>query len=236
MSGRGHIVDDRDQSVGKTAPPNFAMRAHFGRPSVEIPSHPVAECLGQPGAVASGSTYNEIDCQLSLVLEPLRTAVTGREAVLDMLHGVLSAGLYVPAGPNAPRPPILRSSVETDSILHMSREWRYSLRSLILERLEQSVYEGELPEDTDIEVLSCLCMSFASGLAASLQDGISAVSLANSVALFVGTVGFHRVRAPKRRPRNSPSVVPPVFTLVKREPVVKQTCCHVQELHASPVP
>lgn len=202
MSDRGHIVDDRDQPVRKTAQPNIAMRAHFGRPpAVETPS---------------GSTCNEIDCQLSFVLAPLRRAVTGREAVLDMLHGVLSAGLYVAAGPNTPRSPILHSGVETDSILQMSREWRYSLRSLIVERLEQSVYEGELPEDADVHVLSCLCMSFASGLAASLQDGISAASLANSIALFVESIGFHRVRELKRRLRNSPSVVAPVFTLVKR--------------------
>jgi hypothetical protein len=93
-----------------------------------------------------------------------------------------------------------------------SQELRYALRSQIIKRLKDAVFEGELPENADVEVLSCLCISFASGLAAILQDGISVTSLVDSVALFVESVGLNKVRPPKRRPRNSHQVL----TLVKR--------------------
>jgi hypothetical protein len=216
MSGREHDVADRDQSSVGTAQPRLAMRAHFDSlRGCQILSHPDAGSLVQAAGVAPEIEHNEIDCQLSSVLEPLRTAATGREAVLDMLQRVLSA-VPMGAGQNASFLAVLHSNVENDSTQQTSRERRYALRSQILKRLEHSVLEGELPEDADIEALSCLCMSYVSGLAASLQDGIPGASLADSVALFVETVGFHKLRTLKRRTRGSPAVPTPRLTLVKR--------------------
>jgi hypothetical protein len=217
MNGREHIVDDRDQSSVRADRSHFAMRAHpGGLRAVQILNHPDAECLVPLAGAESGSTYNEIDRQLSFVLEPLRAAATGREAILDMLRRVLSASLPTSYGPSTFLPAVLHFSVETDSNPQTSRERRHSLRSQILKRLEHSVSEGELPEGADIEVLSCLCMSFVSGLVISLQDGISKALLEGSIALFVESVGFHKVRAAKRRLRSTPPVVRPVLTLVKR--------------------
>jgi hypothetical protein len=216
MSVPERTADNQNQWVAITPEPSPAMRAHSWPCTVEVLGHCAAECLLKPDGLVSASGYNEIDRQLPSVLVPLRTAATGREAVLSMLHAVLSRAASMPAGPNSSPSGGLSPTVEIDSILRKNREWRASLRSLVAERLEQSVYEGELPENANIEGLSSLCTLFASGLAASLQDGISASSLATSISLFVESVGFHRVRAPKRRRRNSPSVIRRGLTLVKR--------------------
>jgi hypothetical protein len=217
MTDPKQILDNRDQSAVKTPRTDSTLRANLGRRcEVEILSHLVVECSPRTAGVASGIECNETDCLLSLVLDPLQTAKTGQEAVLEMLNGVLSAGLSMPAGPNAPFSAILPGSGEADSTGPISRQWRHSLRNLIDERLERSVHEGELPEDAALEVLSCLCTSFASGLVVSLQDGISAASLAKSICLFVESLGFHRVRRPKRSSVTSPSVMRQGITLVKR--------------------
>jgi hypothetical protein len=158
----------------------------------------------------------EIDRQLLSVSEPLRVAPTGREAVLDMFKRVVSAGLLVSRKQRAPLLAALHSSPENDPNQWTSRERRFALRGQILKRLEHSVREGELPEDADVEALSCLCMSFVSGLAASLEDGISGDSLEDSIALFVESVGFHKVRMPKRRSPSGSQTSKPVLTLVKR--------------------
>jgi hypothetical protein len=216
MSVRERTVDNQDQWVAITPQPSHAMRAHSWPCTVEVLSPSVAECLLEPDGLVSRGSYNEIDLQPASVLAPLRTAATGREAVLSMLHAVLFGSAWVPAGPNVSPSGGSSPTAENDSILRKSREWRASLRSLVSERLERSVYEGELPENANIEGLSSLCTLFASGLAASLQDGISAASLATSISLFLESVGFHSVRAPKRRRRNSPSVIRRGLTLVKR--------------------
>jgi hypothetical protein len=217
MRGREHIGGDRDQSIVGTAQPGLATRSHFDLlRGCQILSHPDAESPVQPAGVAPEIEHDGIDRQLWSVLELLRKAATGRDAVLDMLQRVLSAGLPMSAGYNAPFLAALHLNVENDSTQQTSRERRYALRSQLLKRLEHSVLEGELPEDADIEALSCLCMSFISGLAASLQDGISGTSLADSVVLFVEAVGFHKVRTPKRRSRGSPPVLTRGLTLVKR--------------------
>jgi hypothetical protein len=215
MSVSQRTLDNHDSWVAITPEPGPAMRAHAWPCTIEALSPSAAECPLELDGLVSGSGYNEIGRPPS-VLAPLRAAATGREAVLSMLHAVLSGGASVPTGPNVP--PLRASSptVEDDSSLRKNREWRASLRSLVSERLERSVYEGELPENANIEGLSALCTLFASGLAASLQDGISATSLATSISLFVESVGFHSVRAPKRRRRSTPSVIRRGLTLVKR--------------------
>jgi hypothetical protein len=151
---------------------------------------------------------------VTVISEPLRTAATGQEAVRDMLRRVLSAGLSISPRPNAPR--VFHFDVEMDSTRPMGHEWRHQLRTELVTRLEHSVSEGELRESADVQVLSCLCMSFASGLAVSLQDGISKACLEGSIPLFLESVGFHKIRAPKRRSRGSSPVGTRMLTLVKR--------------------
>jgi hypothetical protein len=167
-----------------------------------------AESVNQPPAVGTGSVFHEVDCQLAVISEPLRTAATGQEAVRDMLQGVLAASLPVPT--------VLHFGVEIDSTRAVGKEWRHQLRRQLIKRLQHSVSEGELPEDADVQVLSCLCVSFASGLAVSLQDGISKTWLEGSIPLFLESVGFHKIRIPKRRPRGSSPLRRGVLTLVKR--------------------
>ena len=147
-------------------------------------------------------------------MKALRAPTTGRQALMDLLLGLLSSDL-VSVEPES-MAKILEGPVSSESVEGMSREWRYTLRNLIYQRLERSVGDGELPERADIEVLSCLCISFASGLITSLQDGISAESLTNAIDLFVESVGFHKVRTPKRRSRNASTTVASGLTLVKR--------------------
>jgi hypothetical protein len=217
MIDREHIADDQDESVAGTAQPHFEVRTHsVGPRALQILNPSDAECLHQDAGVASGSLCSEIDGQLAPVLEPLKMAATGREAVQDMLLGVLSADLSTAPGSNASLPALLHFSVDTDSTLQTSRACRHSLQSQIHQRLEHSVSEGELPECADVQVLSCLCMSFMSGLAVSLQDGIPKECLEDSIPLFVESVGFHKVRIPKRRERSTSPVQASGLRLVKR--------------------
>jgi hypothetical protein len=175
-----------------------------------------SECPTQPADFVSGTRYRETDCRLSPVFEPLRVAATGREAMLGMLGGIVSAGLNADKGSNASLAGNLPCELEARSVQTKRSEQRHSLQSLIIERLGRSVHEGELPEDTNVDVLSCLCTSFASGLSVSVQDGISAASLESSIALFVEKLGFHRVRETKRRSARNQSAMRPGLRLVKR--------------------
>jgi len=184
--------------------------------AVEISSRPRTEHLTLRPGLASESTCSEAERHLWAALERLRTARTGREAVLNILHEVLAAGVRELAESNAAPPAILNGTVAVDSTQQISREWRHSLRSLLFELLERSVFEGELPEDAETEVLTCLCTSFVSGLAVGLRDGLPTEALAQSISLFVESVGFHKIRPPRRSPGDSQKVLAPVITLVKR--------------------
>jgi hypothetical protein len=215
MSFSQRILNSQELWVATTPESSRAMRAHAWPFAIEALSPPDAECLLEPDGLVSGMDHKEIGPAPS-VLAPLRTAATGREALLTMLHAVLSGGACAPTGANVSSSEDSCPTVENDSSLRNNREWRAALRSLVSERLEQSVYEGELPEKANVDGLSSLCTLFASGLAASLQDGISATSLATSISLFVESLGFHGVRSPKRRRRYSPSVVRRGLSLVKR--------------------
>jgi hypothetical protein len=126
---------------------------------------------------------------------------------------VLSASLSMRSESNASSPVLSPVSVETASLHEASGGQRDLLRYQILERLEHSLWEGELPEHADIQAVSCLCMSLASGLGVCLQDGISKTWLENSIHQFVESVGFHKVPAPKRRARNT--LPAPALRLVK---------------------
>jgi hypothetical protein len=215
MSFSQRTLDNQDLWVATPSEPSPATRAHAWPFAIGTLSPSGGERLLEPDGLVSGKEYREIGRPPS-VLAPLRTAATGREALLTMLHVVLSGGACVPAEPNVSPSGDSCPTVENDLRLRINREWRASMRSLVSERLEQSVYEGELPENANVDGLSSLCTLFATGLAASLQDGIPATSLATSISLFVESLGFHSARAPKRRRRNSPSVIRRGLTLVKR--------------------
>jgi hypothetical protein len=73
-------------------------------------------------------------------------------------------------------------------------ERRRSLSKQIQFRLVQSVTEGELPEDTNCEVLANLCLTLLSGLTFRVLDGAPPNLLFRSLELFVNTLGF----APRR--------------------------------------
>ena len=119
----------------------------------------------------------------------------------DLLNGLIAPDLALAQRKSLS--PTSHGPIVGDLAQRMDREWRFTLRIRIYERLESAVTEGELPEKADIEVLCCLCTSFACGLRTSLEDGIATESLANAIALFVESLGFHKVREPKRRRRNS---------------------------------
>jgi hypothetical protein len=175
-----------------------------------------SECLARRADFDLEDRHPEPDCQLSPVLEPLRAGATGREAMLEMLRGIISAGSGGDTGSNAALAGNLPCELEDCSVQTRRSEQRHSLHSLLVERLGRSVHEGELPEDTNVEVLSCLCTSFASGLSVSVQDGICAASLASSIALFVERLGFHRVRATRRRSVRNRSAMRSGLRLVKQ--------------------
>jgi CRISPR/Cas system-associated endoribonuclease Cas2 len=153
---------------------------------------------------------------LDLIFRPLHTASTGREALLGMLPGVLAVARSEQ-----------NSSLTAATLLGDKnfqpraprRETSELLRIQVLRRLERSVYEGELPENTDIQVLSCLCVAFAHGLALSLNNGISQMGLETSITLFVENLGFHKVRKAKRPARGRAPVRGPVLVKGARKAV-----------------
>jgi hypothetical protein len=145
------------------------------------------------------------------VLEPLTRVKTGREALHEMLEHVVNLGIsesasIVQIGPT--QPPAEGAS---NSCHQSVKDLRQMLKMRIVERLEESVSDGELPEKTDVATLSTLCVSFLIGLVVSAQDETPTSSLRDSVTLFVSSLGFHTVRPAKQRHPGSQ----PVLFLVK---------------------
>jgi AcrR family transcriptional regulator len=131
------------------------------------------------------------DTEASLAQEPLRVSPTGREAILSMLeenvrlrrHSPRYCGclftfnaFVIPPG-----------DVDLQEFL---TERRRSLSKQIRLRFAQSVTEGELPGNTNCEVLASLCLTLLSGLAFRVLDGALPGLLFRSLELFVNALGF----------------------------------------------
>jgi AcrR family transcriptional regulator len=146
------------------------------------------------------------DTEASLAQEPLRVSPTGREAILSMLEenvrlrrhwprycGCLFTfnAFVIPPG--------------DAGLQDFLTERRRSLSKQIRLRLVQSVTEGELPEDTNCEVLANLCFTLLSGLTFRVLDGAPSGLLFRSLELFVNALGFAprrgRARPHAARPR-----------------------------------
>jgi hypothetical protein len=148
----------------------------------------------------------KLDDLLAQASEPLRRAKTGKEAIHDMLQIAVSlAAAFCRSRNNHPAiSPIATELSFTDRSI---KDRRQALVHQLRERLEESVSEGELPENANVESMSALCMSVLNGLVFCIQDDVPAASLRDSVRLFVESLGFHGVRPLRRCARRSPVVL-----------------------------
>jgi hypothetical protein len=167
-------------------------------------------------------TAQESDCSennslLELIWRPLQTASTGREALRGMLLGVLAAVARSESNPSEPAGSL--RGEKDEPLRAPRRETSELLRMQVLRRLKHSVYEGELPENADVQVLTCLCVSFAQGLAVSMNNAISQTWLETSITLFVENLGFHKIRKAKRPARGCAPVRGPVLVKGARKAV-----------------
>jgi AcrR family transcriptional regulator len=153
------------------------------------------------------------ETEASLAKESLTATPTGREAILSMLEENARLRRHRPRycgclfAFNAFVIPL------EDADLHdFLSERRRLLSKQIRSRLMQSVAEGELPEQTNCEVLASLCLTLLSGITFRVLDGASPGLLFRALELFVNALGFaprgSRVspgaarRARRRHPRN----------------------------------
>jgi AcrR family transcriptional regulator len=145
-----------------------------------------------------------IDTEASLAQEPLRVSPTGREAILSMLeenarlrrHWPRYCGCLFTLNAFVIPP-------EDADLQDFLTERRRSLSKQIRLRLVQSVMEGELPEDTNCEVLADLCLTLLSGLTFRVLDGATPSLLFRSLELFVDALGFAPGRVRPRAARHA---------------------------------
>jgi AcrR family transcriptional regulator len=135
------------------------------------------------------------DTEASLAQEPLLVSPTGREAILSMLEENVRLRRHWPKHCGClftynafVIPP------EDADLQDFLTARRRSLSKQIRLRLVQSVTEGELPEDTNCEVVANLCLTLLSGLTFRVLDGAPPGLLFRSLELFVKALGF----APRR--------------------------------------
>jgi AcrR family transcriptional regulator len=131
------------------------------------------------------------DTEASLAQEPLLVSPTGREAILSMLEENVRLRRHWPKHCGClftfnafVIPP------EEGDLQDFLTARRRSLSKQIRLRLLQSVTEGELPEDTNCEVVANLCFTLLSGLTFRVLDGSPPSLLFRSVELFVSALGF----------------------------------------------
>jgi AcrR family transcriptional regulator len=140
------------------------------------------------------------DTEASLAQEPLRVSPTGREAILSMLQENVRLRRHWPkyCGCLFTINAFVIPPEEAD-LQNLLTEKRRSLSRQIRSRLARSVTEGELPKDTNSEVLANLCFTLLSGLTVRVLDGASPHLLFRSIELFVNAIGF----VPRRRSATS---------------------------------
>ena len=140
------------------------------------------------------------DTEASLAQEPLRVSSTGREAILSMLeenvrlrrHWTRHCGCLFSFNAFVIPP-------EDADLQDFLNERRRSLSKQIRSRLVRSVDEGELPEQTNCEVLANLCLTLMSGITFRVLDGAPPGLLFRTLEMFVNAIGFaHRPSRAKR--------------------------------------
>jgi AcrR family transcriptional regulator len=143
------------------------------------------------------------DTEASLAQEPLLVSPTGREAILSMLEENVRLRRHWPKYCGClftfnafVIPP------EDADLQNFLSERRRSLSKQLRLRLVQSVTDGELPEDTNCEVVANLCLTLLSGLTFRVLDGTPAGLLFRSLDLFVNALGFSPPLA-RARPRHA---------------------------------
>jgi hypothetical protein len=137
---------------------------------------------------------------LAALVEPLRNANTGREAVRDMLETAVSLQngySWLKELRNVNR----AAGAERNSAKQEMPSCGQALEREIRGRFERSVYEGELSENANVRSLSALCLRLVNGFLVCADDGILTVTALESVKLFVDGLGFHVARPSKKRPR-----------------------------------
>lgn len=154
------------------------------------------EAFGTRSEILCAAIQFCADTEASLAQEPLRVSRTGKEAIQSMLEENVRLRRHWPryCGCLFSFNAFIIPPEEAD-LQDMLRERRRSLSKQIRSRLAQSVTEGELPEDTNSEVLANLCLTLLSGLTFRVLDGALPALLFRSIDLFVNALGF----APRRR-------------------------------------
>jgi AcrR family transcriptional regulator len=151
--------------------------------------------------------------EASLAQEPLRVSPTGREAIQSVLEENVRLRRHWPGycGCLFTFNAFVVPTEDVD-LQEFLTERRRSLSKQIRLRLVQSVMEGELPEDTNCEVLANLCFSLLSGLTFRVLDGAPPRLLFRSVELFVNALGFA-----KRPGRDRSHATPPIRPRLQRD-------------------
>jgi hypothetical protein len=168
--------------------------------ALDIPERRLREAFGTEETLLAAAQQLLPDVLLAAVAQPLRTARTGREAVRSMLEIAVTlrkSRCQLKDHCATVRPP----AIERRADEQLNWDWDKSLGYEIQDRLERSVYEGELPESVNVRSMSALALALVNGLVFRAPGEVSEVTLLDSVRLFVDGLGFHVARPPKRPPR-----------------------------------
>jgi AcrR family transcriptional regulator len=159
--------------------------------AVEVDYRTLHKAFGTRDQILRAAIRFCADTEASLAQEPLRVSPSGREAILSMLeenvrlrrHWPRSCGclftfnaFVIPA--------------EDADLQDFLTGRRRALSKQIRSRLVRSVTEGELPQDTNCEVLANLCVTLLSGVTFRVLDGAPPALLFRSLELFVNALGF----------------------------------------------
>lgn len=179
--------------------------------TLDIPEERLRKEFGTEEALLDDAAEMFQDVVLAALTEPLQTARTGREAV----HGMLEMAISLRKGyrrlkdRRAGVRSLARERVpDAQAIDDCGKSLEYQIR----ERLERSVYEGELPESANARAMCVLTLAIVIGLLFCSQEDLPGVTLLDTARLFVDGLGFHVARPPKRRSRR----LAPVLEFVRR--------------------
>jgi AcrR family transcriptional regulator len=140
------------------------------------------------------------ESEACLAHEPLRMSHSGKEAISCMLEeNVRLCGRW----------PRVRGCLFTlnafiiptqdPGLQEFLSEQRRSLQKPVRDRVAQSVVEGELPEDTNVDAVANLCLAVLGGLTFRVIDGTPKGLLLRSIELFVNGLGFSSQKSLVRR-------------------------------------
>jgi AcrR family transcriptional regulator len=159
--------------------------------AVEVDYRTLHKAFGTRDQILRAAIRFCADTEASLAQEPLRVSPTGRDAILSMLeenvrlrrHWPRSCGCLFTFNAFVIPP-------EDADLQDFLTGRRRALSKQIRSRLVRSVTEGELPHDTNCEVLANLCVTLLSGVTFRVLDGAPPALLFRSLELFVNALGF----------------------------------------------